>query len=88
MKTVKFHRYARLERTPIFSEPDGPVRAYVGRRSWLGIVAEKEDWLQVISAQADGWVKKEHCYTSMHFSLSAVLPKAPGQPVVNYTLTG
>lgn len=73
MKTVKFHRYAQPTGTEVYNDPLGEVITLLPANTWIGITHESEGWYHVVTAQHDGWIRKEDCTMGRHVALATVV---------------
>lgn len=87
MKKVIDHRYARLDSTPIYDKMNGKLLGHLPSGTWMGVTAKSDGWLNVISAEIDGWVATGDTIKGEDLKLSIVIPKILSPQVMNYALS-
>lgn len=86
MKTVKTHRYAKQKGITLFDGVNGAKLLSLDGGSWLGVVEDDSDWYHVITAQQDGWVRKEDTVDAKPFTLKAKFSDSVKGLIHNYVL--
>ena len=86
MKSVEAHRYTSKADVPLFAAVDGAVVCHLDLGSWVGGVERDGDWLQVITAQHNGWLRLTDTVDSVPFTLSARFSNKVKGMIQNYIL--
>ena len=56
-KIIK-HAYIAKNHTPLYKSPDSnEIVAYLPKGIWVGVLYQRNDWMQVISKNYDGWIR-------------------------------
>jgi hypothetical protein len=86
MKTVKTHRYAGPKGITLFDAVNGAELLRLDGGSWLGVTEDSNEWLHVITAQHDGWVRKAETVDAKPFTLKAKFSDKVKGLIHNYVL--
>jgi len=86
MKTVKTHRYAGPEGITLFDSIDGAEIIRLDGNSWLGVMEDNSEWLHVITAQHNGWVRSSDTVSAKPFTLKPKFSETVKGLIHNYVL--
>jgi hypothetical protein len=57
MSRIKEHMFAIEENTPVYANQNSEhIIAYIPKGTWMGIVEQTGNWIQIITSNVDGWV--------------------------------
>jgi hypothetical protein len=87
MKTVICHRYAQATGTEVFNDPLGDLVALLPANTWIGVTEESDGWYHVITAQVNGWIRKEECTSGKHVTLSPVVSDDRPNGISDYAIS-
>ena len=86
MKSVKGHRYAGPAGILLYDVQGGTSSQLLDGGSWLGVLEKDGDWLHVITAQHNGWVRQSDTRDAAPFTLKAKFSNTVKGLIQNYVL--